>query len=238
MENGLGCQPKRHHDRYFPEDAWFDERRKYSQVISLNGSGRSGKTTLAKMLAQDGIGTYTTLYTMRDFFHNEIYQRHLERSDEQRNVEVFGIASLGWMIAEFHWRVKPYLNEMRRVIFDHFFYDFYIECMPEFIDIKNFNLYLRCLLLPRFDRGVHIYCDIDYETYLERSSRPNIDNTKMVVEENMIPEHFFNERRERFINLCETESNLILVDTMQSIDDTYQTIRSYTDKYFQSRGLQ
>ena len=93
----------RHYDREFPNDGWYNEREKYHKVISLNGSGRSGKTTIAKMLAAEKHGTHVTLYSLRDFFERKVYKR-LDRADERRNNEVFGMASLGWMLAEFHWR--------------------------------------------------------------------------------------------------------------------------------------
>ena len=212
---------KRHYKREFRNDAWYHDRDKYHNVISFSGPGRAGKTTLSKMLASEGYGIYVTLYTLRDYFERKVYHA-LERSPDQRNIDVFGVGTLGWMLAEFHWRVKDYLNEGQTIICDHFFFDYHVEMMPESESIDSLHLFLRSTAAPRVDRGCHFYLDIDFETYLKRSDREGI------TELNTIPEQIFEERRERYLKLCKTEK-LIYIDAMTTIEETYNAIKVVLD---------
>ena len=212
---------RRHHKRELPNDAWYHDRDKYHNVISFNGSGRSGKTTLSRKLASENHGIHVKLHTLRDRFEREIY-RKLQRTDEQRNSEIYGISSFGWMLAEFHWRVKDYLNEGETIICDHFFFDYYVEMMPESESISAFKNFLRSIYVPRLDRGFHFYLDIDFLTYCERSNRLDLVG-KPIKELNTIREHIFNERRERYLKLCDAKM-LIYVDATTTIKKTYDSI--------------
>ena len=88
------------------------------RIITFNGQGNAGKTTVAKLLESDEIGLRLNLYRSRDGFQQNVY-RNLQRSAEQQNIEVFGIPSITWIALEFHWKVRPFLNSGHTMIFDH-----------------------------------------------------------------------------------------------------------------------
>jgi len=202
-------------------------QRNYShqyQIFSLNGTGRSGKTTLAKRLEADDKGIRVLPYYLRDRFERIVY-RSLDRTPEQRNVEVFGIATIGWMIAEYHWRIKPYLNEGGIVIFDHYLFDYFVEILPDLEDISTFVDFIQETAMPQINRGNHFYLDIDYPTYQSRADRFLEEGKEL----NVVPQSIFNERRERYHTLCDA-GLLIQVNAMTSIEETYQTLVAYFPK--------
>ena len=213
-----------HYDIVVDEDFWYRLRSKES-IISLNGPSRSGKTTQAMKLVEWGHGVHCPMYTLRDRFCSDIYD-HLERLDTQKNVEVLGIASIPWMIAEFHWRVKPLIMKGMPLIMDHYLWDCCVDMLEDLDDLERFVDFLEHIKMPVGSIGKHFYIDIDYPTYLSRGGRDDLIGGGKLEGEVEVPEDFFLQRRERYQNLVE-RGYLIYIDGMHSTGSVGASITSY-----------
>lgn len=207
-----------HKDR----DHWKRDYSHGNQIFSLNGTGRSGKTTIAEKLEADGKGIRVLPYLLRDRFEKIVY-RTLDRTDEERNIDVFGVGGLGWMVAEYHWRIKPFLSKGEIIIFDHYLFDCIVDNLPDFENMDIFAEFVQESALPQINRGNHFFLDIvDYAVYEERANRFEDPSKEL----NVTPESIFYERRERYLKFCE-QKWLIRVDATTSIEETYQEILGY-----------
>ena len=180
-------------------------------IITFNGQGRSGKTTLAKQLVEEKSCSSTKNYryvlshTLRDEFLKKFYRR-LARSDQQLQQEVIGIPSLAWLTADFHWKIKPLLLKDYIIVFDHYIADFYADMLPNGT-AESFQHYVRKnLAIPHFSHGKHFYLDINYETYLKRGNERKGTEWFSVGSEDL-----FEERRSRYKELCDLKY-LICID--------------------------
>ena len=200
-----------HYDCFRKEDSWFSPQ-KYSdkKIISLNGLGRSGKTTQAQRLAKSNLGIHCTMYALRDKFIRDVYSG-LKRTEEQKCVEVLGIPSIAWLAAEFHWRVKPLINGGQTIIMDHYIADFYVDMLPDCDDVGVFLDFVSRMEMPDFGIGKHFYIDISYAEYLKRSNREDLVGGGKLKGEMVVPETDFKGRRERYMKLVDG-GHLIYID--------------------------
>ena len=124
---------------------------KINNIISFNGQGRSGKTTLAKRFVEAKSGSdpesyiYVLSHTLRDNFKQNFYDQQLQRSQKQLEVEVLGIPSLPWLVADFHWRIKPLLLDGSIIVFDHYLGDYYADMLPDG-DAEKFQSFVKSSL--------------------------------------------------------------------------------------------
>ena len=214
-------------------DQQLRESGKIKNIISFNGQGRAGKTTLAKRLAEAKSGPdteylYVLSHTLRDDFKKKFYDQ-LERKDERikysdgrcqtlLEVEVLGIPSLPWLVADFHWRLKPLLLNGSIIVFDHYLGDYYADMLPDGYAEKFQSFVKENLAIPHFEHGTHFYLDIDYDTYQARSNRPE-------VEWFTVDEKLFDERRNRYLELCNLEY-LTCIDATEDLDTVFEKIRA------------
>ncbi len=165
------------------------------------------------------------LYRCRDGFQRKLYD-NLERTHEQRNVEVFGIPSFAWMGLEFHYRVKAFLNAGQPVISDHYLGDYYADMLEDLDDLALLETCVKHIGFPWFTKTLSFYLDIDYESYLQRhESREHLlpENTE-VAKQNFVPEELFNARRERYHRLV--DANLLtLIDARKDVDTVYLEVK-------------
>ena len=146
---------------------------KKNNIITFNGQGRSGKTTHAKRFVEAKSNSdtdkylYVLCHTLRDNFKKKFYDQ-LDRSDKQLQQEVIGIPSLPWLVADFHWNIKPRLLEDYFIVYDHYLADYYADMLPD-ISAEIFQSYVKeNLAIPHFKHGNHFYLDIDFDTYQEQ----------------------------------------------------------------------
>ena len=197
----------------------------HHKYITLNGQGRSGKTTIAKRLAGEGYGAFVNLYGFRDKFFDDIYS-HLERTEHQQDKEVLGVGTLAWVIAQFYKDTIYFVDPEEVLILDHYILDYVVQILPDlppssFDMINNFLFYCQ---MPRMNRSLHFYLDIDYDTYLSRTERKDLDGETDLVELRDVPYDIFEDRRSRYLEYCELHEHVLKVDAMCSEDDTYNTI--------------
>ena len=201
------------------------ESDKINNIITFNGQGRSGKTTQAKRLVEKKSGsnmetyTYVLSHALRDHFKQNFYDPHLQRSSEQLQVEVLGIPSLPWLMAYFHWKIKPLLLGSSIIVLDHYLGDYYADMLPDG-DAEEFQNFVKNNLgIPHFGHGTHFYLDIDYHTYQERGK--NRKGTEWFTVE---PEDF-EARRARYQELCDLEY-LTPIDATADEDAVFKQIQS------------
>ena len=190
-----------------------------NNIITLNGQGNSGKTTIAQLLADKGIGINVNLYKTRDRFYRYVYQ-HLDRTQEQCNVEVYGIPSLAWIALEFQQHLRPVLNAGMRVILDHYIGDFMADMLPDMKDMNGLKEFMKSVVyLPWLTKTRSFYLDIDYDTYIERHTERKhvIEENVKVAAENFVPETLFDERRQRYRSYVD-EDLLIEIDATEPVD--------------------
>ena len=215
-------------------DQQLRESGKINNIISFNAQGRAGKTTLAKRLVEAKSGSDTESYiyvlshTLRDNFKQNFYDQlgrsqerlydQLGRSQERLEVDVLGIPSLPWLVADFHWRIKPLLLNGSIIVFDHYLGDYYADMLPNGYAEKFQSFVKENLAIPHFEHGTHFYLDIDYETYQARSNRPE-------VEWFTVDEKLFDERRNRYLELCNLEY-LTCIDATEDLDTVFEKIRA------------
>ena len=177
--------------------------RNSEKLYTLNGQSRAGKTTIALAL-KDKDTQVRNIHQLRD------------RAMKAMKIDVMDSISLsssfGWFTADWHIRLKP-LIERKTLILDHYLADFivlvdgYKELLPTITKFCEENA-----RIPTFAQGKHFYIDIDYATYKERSDRVNyFPNSKEQVEEILVPQDLFDERRVRYIWLCDN-TELVYVD--------------------------
>ena len=176
---------------------------KKKNIISFNGQGRSGKTTQAKCLvkAKSDSGMekcfYVLCHTLRDNFKKNFYGQ-LAHSDQQLQQEVIGIPSLPWLVADFHWRIKPLLLDDYFIVYDHYLADYYADILPN-SSAKNFQSFVKeNLAIPHFKHGTHFYLDIDFDEYQKRGQ-----NRKGTEWFTVNSKDLFEERRVRYQELCD-----------------------------------
>ena len=207
-----------------PANAYLYYRDKYS-IITLNGQGNAGKTTIGKQLHEDGFGIIANAYRSRDRFQRKFYA-NLQRSHEQQNIEVFGIPSFAWIGLEFHHKIKHFLNAGHSIILDHYLGDYYVDMLSELEDMSLFRALCVDVGIPWFTKTFSVYLDIDYDTYCERHDTRSHDlaiNTK-IAEKNFVDEDLFNARRKRYHALVERKL-LKCVDATQDIDKVYIKVK-------------
>ena len=195
---------------------------KINNIISFNGQGRSGKTTLAKRFVEAKSGSdsesyiYVLSHTFRDNFKQNFYDQQLQRSQKQLEVEVLGIPSLPWLVADFHWRIKPLLLDGSIIVFDHYLGDYYADMLPDG-DAEKFQSFVKSsLAIPHFEHGTHFYLDIDYDTYQARGA-----NRKGTEWAEVETKDLFDERRERYLELC----NLAYLTCINATEDPNTVFR-------------
>lgn len=148
-------------------------------IITLNGFKCSGKTTLSKMLSENGYGRYSCFFSLRDHFGSDFYDA-LNRNDI-REPELMGASALGWFTADFH---KRKMFDAESLVLDSYLADYYVQVIGNW-DISHYEKALTFienqLNIPSLDDGIHFYLSIDYETYLERrQTRFNDPGSKIV----------------------------------------------------------
>ena len=185
------------------DDQKLRETGKKNNIVSFNGQGRSGKTTQAKRFVEAKSNSdtdkylYVLCHTLRDNFKMNLYGK-LARSDMQLQQEVIGIPSLPWLVADFHWRIKPLLLKDHFIVYDHYLADYYADMLPN-SSAKIFQNYVKeNLAIPHFKHGTHFYLDIDFDTYQERGySRKGTEWFTVGSKDQ------FEERRARYQELCD-----------------------------------
>lgn len=180
----------------------YDKRPKW--LITFNGQGNSGKTTIAQMLEAEGIGLSFNIYNARDRFQRYTYN-FLERTPEQQNIEVFGIPSVAWIATEFHRHVKPFLNAGQTVILDHYLGDYIVDMLEDLKDIEHFKKFVKYIQLPWLSKTISFYLDIDHDTYIDRHSQREhaLKENDEIAESNFVVEKLFDARRKRYQKLVE-----------------------------------
>ena len=221
--------------RYYKKNAKdeneLDNRLIYkTAIITLNGQGNSGKSTVAEELTNSGLGIAGYTYEERDLFVNTFY-RHLSRSDIQRNAEVYGIPSLAWIALKYHSQMKPLLADGKVLILDHYLGDYYADMLPDLKELSHFEKVVRCLKLPFFTVGTHFYFDINYETYLQR--RTSREHSTLFAQEisdaNSVPLKLFVERKQRYLKLVDM-GYLIKIDANTSIKCVLDAVKKHIHK--------
>lgn len=206
-----------------------------SWLITINGQGSSGKTTLCQKLEAEGVGIEFNMYKTRDRFQREIYDK-LQRTQEEMNAEVFGMPSLVWQALEFHWHVKPLLNAGHTMILDHYLGDFIADMLPDLQDLKAFETYVTSIQLPWFHKTISFYLDMDYDTYIERhtSRKHRLKKSTEIARKNFVPEKYFDDRRKRYRKLVEL-GYLFEIDARQNIDTIFSEVEVITKREFNQR---
>ena len=69
-------------------------------------------------------------HNLRDKFKKKFYDQ-LKRSDKQLQQEVIGIPSLPWLVADYHWNIKPLLLKDHFIVYDHYLADYYADMLPD-----------------------------------------------------------------------------------------------------------
>ena len=207
-------------------DQKLRETGKKNNIVSFNGQGRSGKTTQAKRFVKAKSNSdpdkylYVLCHTLRDKFKKKFYDQ-LKRSDKQLQQEVIGIPSLPWLVADFHWRIKPLLLRDYFIVYDHYLADYYADMLPD-ISAEIFQSYVReNLAIPHFKHGTHFYLDIDYDTYQSRGK--NREGTEWFTVDS---KDLFEERRTRYQELCDL-GYLKKVNANADIDTVFEDIRKF-----------
>ena len=195
-------------------------------IITFNGQGRSGKSTQVKRLVKTDPDKYIKVpsHTLRDNFKNNLYGK-LARSDWQLQQEVVGIPSLPWMVADFHWRIKPLLLKGRTIVFDHYLGDYYADMLPNGYAEEFQNYVKKNLAIPHFKHGVHFYLDIDYDTYRERGK-----NRKGTEWFSVGSKALFEERRARYHELCDLKY-LNCIDATKDEKTVEQTVTKQVQEF-------
>ena len=135
-------------------------------------------------------------------------------------MEVLGIPSLPWLVADFHWRIKPLLLDGSIIVFDHYLGDYYADMLPDG-DAKKFQSFVKeNLAIPHFEHGTHFYLDIDYETYKARGA--NRKGTEWATVET---KNLFDDRRKRYRELCDLEY-LTCINATEDLDTVYRQIQT------------
>ena len=206
-----------------------------SWLVTFNGQGSSGKTTLAQRMEKEELGTEINVYKTRDRFQRDVYD-HLGRAQEEMNTEVFGIPSLAWLALEFHWHIKPLLNAGHVLILDHYLGDYIADMLGDLQDLGIFKTYIDSISLPWFHKTVSFYLDIDYETYVERHTarQHRLAKSAEIAKENFVPENLFDQRRERYKKLVEM-GYLIALDATQEIDTIFYEAKKRFQREFNKR---
>ena len=202
---------------------------KINNIITFNGHGRSGKSTQAKRLVEKKSGSniesyiYILCHALRDDFKKKFYDP-LGRSQQQLEVEVLGFPSLPWLIAYFHWKLKPLLLAGSTIVFDHYLGDHYADMLPDG-SAKNFQRFIRENIgVPDFEHGTHFYLDINYDTYQKRGERrKGTEWTEPVSSED------FENRCRRYQELCGLKY-LIHIDANQDEDMVFKQIQKELDR--------
>lgn len=198
------------------------------QLITFNGVGRAGKTLMAFNLANAGYGERVQAYNVRSRFKKEIYDT-LDRTQDETNVELYGIGTLGWVACNFHLHQRKMLKEGKQLIFDHYLADYIVEILGDFDDLNALKKFVNDLGMPFLDIGYHFYLDISYETYLKRADRVDLKG-RPFSEEQSVPEDIFTFRRQRYLKLCSDggeENHLIYIDANVSASEVLQSIVGY-----------
>ena len=197
-------------------------------IITFNGQGRAGKTTLAKRVKKERRASgkkkykYVLSHTLRDNFKKNFYGK-LARSDQQLQQEVIGIPSLPWLTADFHWRIKPLLLKNFIIVFDHYLGDYYADMLPNGT-AESFQQFVKVnLAIPHFKHGIHFYLDIGYDTYKARYDRPE-DEWFTIDSEDL-----FEERRARYKELCDLKY-LKCIDATVCQDTVFERVQEVLDR--------
>ena len=206
------------------DDQKLRQTGKKNNIISFNGQGRSGKTTQAKRFVEAKSNSdpdkyrYVLCHNLRDKFKKKFYDQ-LKRSDKQLQQEVIGIPSLPWLVADFHWRIKPLLLRDYFIVYDHYLADYYADMLPD-ISAEIFQSYVReNLAIPHFKHGTHFYLDINFDTYQERGYSRKGTEWFTVDSKDL-----FEERRARYQELCDL-SYLQPINANANEDSVFEEIQ-------------
>ena len=200
------------------------------KIITFNGQGCSGKTTQSRLLVKSNEEKYRRIYSykLREDFEEKVYESLCRRDtcikypdsdtpDQTLHmVEVLGIPTLAWLMAQFYKEVKP-LQENYIVVLDHYIGDFYADMLKGFDPAKFQNFVKDHLGIPHFKQGTHFYLDIDYNTYQDRWGKR--EGTKPPV-----LSCTFEERRKRYKELCELKY-LKCIDATANADGVFEQIQ-------------
>ncbi|MDE0017787.1 MAG: hypothetical protein OXU51_16510 [Candidatus Poribacteria bacterium] len=208
------------------ENAYLYSIKRKTLLITFNGQGSAGKTTISRALEAEGVGLAYNLYSSRDMFQRRVYN-NLERTHEQMNVEVFGIPSIAWMGFEFAQLVRPFLNAQYRIILDHYIGDYIAEMLPDLEDFVHFKQFMEYVQLPWFSKTISFYLDIDYDTYVERHPERNhfLKENARVAEKNFVPESLFDARRERYEKMVRA-GYLIKIDATTDTQTVLEAVKN------------
>ena len=196
------------------------------KIITFNGQGLSGKSTLSCRIAKLDKEKYKHFHshTLRRKFRDEIYKefggmdtciKYLDESGTCKKlyeVEVLGFASLAWLTTYFHKEVKPSQADYT-VVLDHYIGDFYVDMLIGYDPDKFQNFVKDHLGIPHFKQGIHFYLDIDYETYQNRWEKDKEKHPRDLE----VNEKDFEARRGRYKELCD-KGYLEFIDAVDMSD--------------------
>ena len=188
------------------------------KIITFNGQGCSGKTTQSRLLVKSNEEKYRRIYSykLREDFEEKVYESLCRRDtcikypdsdapDQTLHmVEVLGIPTLAWLMAQFYKEVKPLQEEDYIVVLDHYIGDFYADMLAG-VDIEKFQSFVcEHLAIPDFNQGIHFYLDIDdHKIYQKRWRKREEKKPPKERREPPVTLKIFEERRERYQKLCE-----------------------------------
>lgn len=193
----------------FDREENIDNLARSKRIIALNGSKCSGKSTIADLLVQKGYGFSVNFFGLRDHF-DQFFYNHLNRKNLHLR-EVMAASSIGWFLADYHWKVLPYLEENNGVIFDHYLADYWVQILGEWKYYDKCKQFLIDMNLPTFDHGHHFYLDVDYDVYLERRVKRLADKDFPHDYEDILPIELYNLWRVQYQKMVD-EGLLIKVD--------------------------